>query len=124
MINTDFVTSTEGIRSFIFSAIIALFLGFQWLKKQREHKLKKFMLALLKIEEELIPIGQYPNANERESLDRLLNKVISLRQTAFREHSIHELSEDRAGYCFILMCQDVSSKINAKLSQQRVETSE
>ena len=37
LLHPDFVASTEGIRSFIFSAAIAVFIGFRSLRRQREH---------------------------------------------------------------------------------------
>ena len=45
-----------------------------------------------------------------------------LRQTALREFSIHELNEDRGADCFIEMCHDLSNKINAKISRQRLDS--
>ena len=47
--------------------------------------------------------------------------VILLRRKALKELSAHELAEDRAANCFFLMCQDLSNKINAKLSRQQLD---
>jgi hypothetical protein len=44
--------------------------------------------------------------------------VTHLRQEALGEISTHELNEERGAACFVDMCHELSSKINAKLTRQ------
>ena len=66
-------------------------------------------------------VGKNPDSSEGETLYGLLGEVILLRRKALKDLSAHELAEDRAANCFFLMCQDLSNKINAKLSRQQLD---
>ena len=61
-------------------------------------------------------------AKDLASLQKLLDEVTFLRQDALQEFSAHELNEDQGADCFIKMCHDLSDKINAKISRQRLDT--
>jgi len=121
LVNPDFVASTEGIRSFFFAAAVAGFLGWQWLKKKREHKLEEYMSSLLEIERQQMSAHRDDGPSEVERLRKLLDKVTFLRQEALRKFSAHEFSGDRAADCFIQMCHSLSNKINAKISRHHLE---
>ena len=121
-----FVAATEGIRSFIFSVMIAGFLGIRWIigrnRRRNEHKLDGLMHRLLEIELRQVPLGDSPDASDIGDLRSILDEVTFLRQEALRNFSAHELNEDQAMGCFIEMCAALTAKVNVKLSQQRLQT--
>lgn len=125
LLPTDFVESTEGIRSFAVSVLIAVFFGIRWLRqrriKRKEHRLDRFIRALLEIERRQVALDTGENANDVQSLQKLLDDVTSLRQDALGEFSAHELNEERAAECLIEMSHDLSNNINAKISRQRLD---
>ena len=97
--------------------MIAAFFGVRWLRKRRartkEHKLDRYIQSLLDIEQRQLGLDEDAKANDVKLLQKLLDDVTLLRQTALREFSIHELNEDRGADCFIEMCHALSNKINA-----------
>ena len=109
------------------SGIIMAFVTFRWLRHRqilkREHKLDRYIRALLDIEQRQMPLDNSIPANEEEvaKLQVLLDEVTALRQEALGEFTAHELQDDRASDCFISMCHGLSNKINAKLSRQRLD---
>ncbi len=121
LVNPDFILSIEHLRSFIFAAIVAIFLGWQWLKKQREDRLEQYMESLLDIERQQMFFPRSPDGSDIESLRQLLAKVTFLRQEALHKFSAHEFSGDRAADCFIQMCASLSNKINAKMSRRQLD---
>ena len=125
LLNTEFVEATEGIQSFIFAMVIAIFVGIRAFKrsreKKKEHKLDRYMQSLLDIEQRQVSLDASQNTRDVERLQMLLDEVTFLRQKALREMSAHELNEDRAGDCFIHLCHALSDKINAKISRQRFD---
>ena len=125
LLDPKFVDATEGMRSFIFSFFIAGYFGVRWIRQKRirhrEHRLDKFLLRLMDIEQRQVSLGVGPNASDASKLQDLLNEVILLRLEALRGWSAHDLSEDRAVDCFIEMCNALSNKINAKLSRGSLE---
>lgn len=120
------IESWEAAYSLSLSILIAVFFGFQWLQRRRlrnkEHKLDRYVRALLEIEGRQVGLDQDVAANDLELLQQLLDELTLLRQTALREFSIHDLSEDRGADCFIEMCHALSNKINAKISRQRFDS--
>ena len=50
----------------------------------------------------------------------LLEDVITLKQGVFTELTAHELSEDRAANCFLLMCQDLSNQPLRRIDKFRL----
>ena len=54
-------------------------------------------------------------------LQELLDEVTFLRQDALKGLSAHELNEDRGTACFVDMCHELSQKINAKITRQRLD---
>ena len=62
------------------------------------------------------------DTSDLERLQDLLDKLTFLRQRALREFSVNDLNEDRGVDCFIVMCHELSNKINAKISRQRLDT--
>ena len=125
ILNTDFVEATEGIRSFVVSLLIAGYLAFRWWREReqrsKEHRLDRYILAVLDIEQRQLDFDQQPGADDTTELQDLLDEVTALRQEALREFSAHEINEDRAVECFVEMCHALSDKINAKLTRQRIQ---
>ncbi len=121
LLPADFVDATEGIRSFIFSVLIAAFFGVRWFRqksvKEKERKLDGYIKSLLKIEQQQLSLS----GGEVETLQKLLDKVTSLKQEALGTFAAHELNDVRAADCFIGMCHALSDKINAKLSRQHLD---
>ncbi len=122
---TEFVEGTEGLRSFLVSSLIAIFLIFRWyrstVRRRKEHWLDQCITSLLDIERRQLNLDQKPGSNDVSRLQKLLDEVTDLRQGALRKVSAHDLSEDRAADCFLEMCHALSDKINAKISRQRLE---
>lgn len=125
LLDPDFVEATEGLRSFVVSVLIAVFLGVRWLNQKRtknkEHKLDRYVRSLLDIERRQVPLDDTADADDGKSLEGLLDEVTFLRQEALHEFTAHELTEDRAAECFVQMCHALSDKINAKISRQRLD---
>ena len=125
MLNVEFVEATEGMRSFVFSILIAAFFGIRWIirqrKRQKEHRLDRFTRRLLAIERRQVSLGARPTVEDVIVLQDLLDEVTSLRLEALRRWSAHELGEDLAAQCFIDMCHALTTKINAKISRERLE---
>ena len=119
------IETGEAAYSLAVSTLIAVFFGFRWLKRRRtrrkEHKIDRFIRSLFDIEDRQAPLDRVPKPVHIEDLQKLLAEVTALRQEALREFTAHELSEDRGTDCFLEMCHALSSKINAKLSRQRLD---
>ncbi|NQU20421.1 MAG: TAXI family TRAP transporter solute-binding subunit [Candidatus Nealsonbacteria bacterium] len=117
--------SWEAIYSLVASTVIAGFLGGRWYRRQRarmkEHRLDRYMHSLLEIERRQLTLDDSAEADDAQSLQKLLDEVTFLRQEALGEFTAHELAEDRAADCFISMCHALSNKINAKLTRQRFD---
>ncbi len=124
-LNAEFVDATEGMRSFVFSILIAVFFGVRWIIQQRirqkAHRLDRFTRRLLAIERRQVSLGARPTVEDVVILQDLLDEVTSLRLEALRRWSSHELGEDNAAQCFIDMCHALTTKINAKISRERLE---
>ena len=125
LLDPDFVEATEGLRSFVVSVLIAVFLGARWVNRRRttrkEHKLDRYVRSLLEIERRQVPLDDTADADDATSLEELLDEVTFLRQKALGAFTAHELTEDRAAECFVQMCHALSNKINAKISRQRMD---
>ena len=89
--------------------------------KLAEHRLDRFIRALLQIERRQIELDSNAQAQDIDVLQDLLDEVTVLRQKALGEFSAHELSEDRGASCFMDMCHELSQKINAKITRQRFD---
>jgi hypothetical protein len=118
------VEATEGLRSFVVSLLIAIYLGYRWLQDRRErkdeHQLDGYFRALVKIESRQIDIDSNASIEETEALEKMLDEVTLLRQEALKDFSAHELKDDRAADCFLEMCHAISEKIGAKLLRQQL----
>jgi TRAP transporter TAXI family solute receptor len=127
LIDPEFADSTENLRSLLFSTLIALFLGYRWVRRQRsrraEHRLDRYIRALLDIERRQVGLdqGRGAPAGELDQLQALLDEVTALRQEALSELTAHDLNEERGADCFVEMCHALSNKINAKITRQRFE---
>ncbi|WP_339909646.1 TAXI family TRAP transporter solute-binding subunit [Symmachiella dynata] len=125
LLPTDFVEATEGMRSFLVSSLIAVFLLFRWyasvVRRRKEHWLDQCIKSLLEIERRQVDLDQKSGTDDCTRLQKLLDEVTDLRQGALRKVSAHDLSEDRAADCFLEMCHALSDKINAKITRQRLE---
>lgn len=123
-INPDFVEATEGIRSFVFSGLIGLFLLFRWLKIRRDrsqaHKLDEFIHRLLAIEQEQMDLDQNYSPEQILRMESYLDEVTLLRRKALDEFTAHELNDDPAIECFISMSHALSQKINSKLTRDAI----
>ena len=120
LLNPDFVEGTEGIRSFLVSIVAAIWLVRGWWKRRellgQEHRLDRYIRNLLQIEREQIGVDG-DQSGDAAKLQKLLDKVTHLRQTALSEFTAHELKEDRAVDCFVEMCHALSDKISGKLTR-------
>lgn len=125
LLSPDFVEATEGLRSFVVSTLVAVWLIIRWLKqnqiRKQEHRLDRFIVQLLEIERQQMDLDQTPGHGDTEPLNNLLDDVTKLRQEALGTLTAHELHEDPAAAAFIGMCHALSNKINAKLSRQRLD---
>lgn len=125
VLNSDFVEATEGIRSFLVSMLIALYLLYRWLRnravRRSEHQLDRFIRELLTIERRQLDLDEMPGKDDVAGLQRLLDEVTRLRGEALGKFSAHQISEDRATDTFLEMCHALSDKINAKLTRQRTD---
>ena len=120
------IESWEAGYSLAVSTVIAAFFGVKWLRQRRarkkEHKLDRYIRSLLEIEERQVGLDHGAAEDDLERLQKLLDEVTFLAHNALREFSAHELNEDRGADCFIEMCHDLSNKINAKISRQRLDS--
>ena len=120
------VESWEAAYSLSLSIVIAVFFGFQWMRRWRvrttEHKLDQYIRSLLDLEGQQVGLDEGADASDLERLQQLLDELTFLRQRALREFSVHDLNEDRGVDCFIVMCHELSNKVNAKISRQRLDT--
>ncbi len=123
-LNPDFVEATEGIRSFVFSGLIGLFLLFRWLRIRSErsqaHKLDEYIHRLLAIEQEQMELDQDYTDEQILRLEGYLDEVTVLRREALEEFTAHELNDDPAIECFISMSHALSQKVNAKLTRDAI----
>lgn len=124
LLNPEFVDSTESLRSFVVSLLIAAYLGYRWFKdhqmRKDEHRLDGYIRALMEIETRQIDIDGSADAKQVEALESMLDEVTLLRQEVLKDFSAHELRDDRAADCFLEMCHAISDKIAAKLLRQRL----
>jgi hypothetical protein len=125
LLNPDFVEATEGLRSLVFSALIAAYLAFRWFKNARgrrqEHRLDRYIRQLSQIERQQMELDQTEGWCDLERLQAMLDEVTCLRQEALAVFSAHDLNEDRAADSLLEMCHALSDKINAKISRQRLD---
>lgn len=125
LLNPDFVEATEGLRSFLFSVLVAGWLVARWLRdrrlKQDEHELDQFVRRVLDIERRQLGLDEDESGNDVEQLQLLLDEVTQLRQEALGEFNAHSMNEDPSVACFVQMCHALSNKINAKLTRQRTD---
>jgi TRAP transporter TAXI family solute receptor len=121
LLPVEFVDKWEDFRSFIFSFLIAAFFGVRWFRqrsvKEKERKLDGYIQSLLEIEQQQLSLA----GGEVETLQKLLDRVTSLKQEALGTFAAHELNDVRAADCFIGMCHALSDKINAKISRQQLD---
>lgn len=124
-LNPDFVDSTESLRSFFVSILIALYLVFRWLRSKsrmrEEHHLDKYVRRLLDIEQEQVDLDEAgSDGNEILKLEELLDEVTGLRREALISFSANEFRDDAGVECFLMLSSSLSEKINAKLTRQRL----
>jgi TRAP transporter TAXI family solute receptor len=124
-LNPDFVDSTESLRSFFVSILIALYLVFRWLRNKsrmsEDHHLDKYVRRLLDIEQEQVDLDEGgTDGDETLKLEELLDEVTGLRREALISFSANELRDDAGVECFLMLSSSLSEKINAKLTRQRL----
>lgn len=124
-LNPDFVDSTESLRSFFVSILIALYLVFRWLRNKNrmreEHHLDKYVRRLLEIEQEQVDLDEGgADGNETLKLETLLDEVTGLRREALISFSANEFRDDAGVECFLMLSSSLSEKINAKLTRQKL----
>ena len=125
MLNPDFVDSTESLRSFFVSILIALYLIIRWFRsrsrQKQEHHLDKYLRRLLEIEQEQVELDESgANGDEVIVLEDLLDEVTKLRREALVSFSANEFRDDSGAECFLLLSNSLSEKINAKLTRQKL----
>ncbi len=127
LLPSDFVEATEGLRSFVVSSLIAIWLFLRWYRDHRsredEHRLDQYIRQLLQIERRQMDLDQGTSFDDVTALQDILDEVTTLRQEALAELTAHELNDDSAAGTFISMCHGLTEKINAKLSRQRFDVS-
>ena len=120
LINPDFVEGTEGLRSFLVSIIVAIWLARRWWHRRtllsQEHRLDRYIRDILQIERDQIGVDG-DQQNDADALQQLLDRVTHLRQAALTEFTAHELNEDQAVDCFVKMCHALSDKMSGKLTR-------
>ena len=89
--------------------------------RRNDHRLDRYIRSLLEIERRQIQLDSNWDSDDLDKLQALLDAVTLLRQRALHEVSAHDLNEDRGIACFMNMCHELSQKINAKLSRQRLD---
>jgi hypothetical protein len=71
LLNPEFVDSTESLRSFVVSLLIAAYLGYRWFRDHRmrkeEHTLDGYIRALMEIEIRQIDIDGSADAKQVRS---------------------------------------------------------
>lgn len=124
LINPDFVEATEGLRSFVVSGLIGLFLLIRWIRKRNEraqaHKLDQYIHRLLEIEMEQMQLDRDFSRKQAEQLEGYLDEITLLRREALQEFTAHELNDDPAIECFISMSHALSEKIGSKLTRDEI----
>ena len=125
LLNPDFVDSTESLRSFFVSILIALYLIVRWFRGRsrlkQEHHLDKYLRRLLEIEQEQVELDESgTNGDEVMVLEDLLDEVTKLRREALFSFSANEFRDDSGAECFLLLSNSLSEKINAKLTRQKL----
>ena len=125
LLNPDFVDSTESLRSFFVSILIAIYLCARWLKRRNrrksEHFLDKFLHRLLDIERKQVELDEEGlSGEEAVQLERLLAEVTDLRREALTAFSVNDLQDDPGMECFLMLSSSLNEKINAKLTRQRI----
>ena len=125
ILSPEFVDTTEGLRSFFVSILVAGWLFWRWFRESRirrqEHRLDRFIRQLLDIELRQMNLDQSASGADAAPLNDLLDEVTTLRQEALGTLTSHELYDDPAAGVFIEMCHALSDKINAKLNRQRLD---
>jgi TRAP transporter TAXI family solute receptor len=120
LINPDFVEGTEGLRSFLVSIVVAIWLARRWWHRRtllsQEHRLDRYIRDVLQIERDQIGVDG-DQRDDDDALQQLLDRVTHLRQAALSEFTAHELNEDQAVDCFVEMCHALSDKISGKLTR-------
>ena len=123
-LNSEFVEATEGLRSFVFSALIAVYLFWRWWKQRNEqrkaHRLDYYIHRLLDIEQEQLPLDFDYDETQLNQLEKFIDEITELRRSALCEFSAHELKDDPAIECFVSMSHALSEKINSKLTRDAI----
>ena len=123
LVNPDFISATESVRSFAVSLLIAAFVLFRWwqsrLDRAREHRLDEYIAELLHIDASQVALDE--GQDDEEDLQRSLDAVTSLRHNALSEFTAHEMSEEPGVDSFLAMCHSVGEKISGKLVRQRLD---
>lgn len=121
----DFVEATEGMRSFVVSSGIAIWLFLRWYRDHRtrteEHRLDQFIRQLVAIETRQMDLDETVSLTDIGALQDMLDEVTRLRQEALGELTAQELNDDPAAGTFLDMCHALSEKISAKLTRQRFD---
>ena len=125
LLNPDFVDSTESLRSFFVSVLIAVYLIFRWFRarsrSKQEHHLDKYLRRLLEIEKEQVELDENGSSgDEIIVLEDLLDEVTSLRRKALISFSANDFRDDSGAECFLLLSNSLSQKINSKLTRQKI----
>ncbi len=115
----------DAIYSLIASFVIATFFASRWIyrrrERKREHRLDRWIQLLLDIEERQLELDPGPGTHHEAELQALLDEISHLRTHVLAKFSAHELKEDPSGQYFVEMAHSLTSKINAKLSRQRMD---
>ncbi|MCG8406269.1 MAG: hypothetical protein MI923_13815 [Phycisphaerales bacterium] len=124
-LSPDFVDATEGVRSFVVSIVIGIFVAFRWFRhlqrRGRESRLDIFMRDLLSIERAQVTLDQTNGYSDLGQLQKHLGEVTELRQRALDSFNTYQMTDEPGVDLFLEMSHAVSEKISAKISRQRLD---
>ena len=119
----EIVEMWENLRSFIVSVFVALFFGYNWLRKRqerlKENKIDDYVRQVLDIERKQMSLDAGDNEKDLIKLQKLQDQLTELRQECFKDFSSHKLQEEPGTNCFIQLCASLSAKLNSKMTRLR-----
>jgi TRAP transporter TAXI family solute receptor len=114
VITGDFIEGIENLRSFIVSALVALFLGWRWYRGRANVSFEQFFDAVTRIEQEVLKLrgaaGESANAEQVRLLELQLSRIKS---NAIEQFSSGRLRGDELLGSFLAHVNDVRQCLRA-----------